>query len=89
MDERTEFFPRHNVKHDLLIKSNDTESEPLSREVLSNNKRRSIIINSIYRPANTDIRKYNNSMFCTLGLINRENKTCYILRGKRYKPFEL
>ena len=47
--------------------------------ILSYNNNKNLVIGGVYRPPDTDIICFNNSLTISLELINKEKKMCHIL----------
>lgn len=64
---------------DLSVNFQGTDTESIFIELTQSKNGRKIIIGCIYRPPDSDLNNFNNSMASALDRITREGKMCYIL----------
>ncbi len=67
------------IRTDLSLKSDKVEVESVFVELFGVSGGRNIIIGVIYRPPDSVIKNFNDSLSSSLDLINKDGKLCYIL----------
>ena len=67
------------TRDDLLSTDDDFESVFIEIDKTTLNKCRNVVIGVIYRPPNSDIVTFNDSLAVVLEKIKNENKICYLL----------
>lgn len=67
------------LRNDLILNSENREIESLFVELAGTSGGKNVIIGVIYRPPDSCIRHFIESLSTTLDLINYENKLCFLL----------
>lgn len=67
------------TREDFCLMSDTTEVESIFLELTGFSGGKNVIVGVVYRPPDSTINVFNECLFSSLDLINKENKPCFIL----------